>query len=65
MPAVAIILDLMVLGGFVWVKLNTDPFVLGVAAVTMAVIAIGEQIFLNYSARKKSMESDESHTHHH
>jgi len=55
----------MVLGGFVWVKLNTDPFVLGVAAVTMAVIAIGEQIFLNYSARKKSMESDESHTHHH
>jgi hypothetical protein len=64
-PSMAIVLDLMALGGFVWVKLNTDPFVLGVALVTMVVIAIGEQVFLNSSARKKSMESDESHTHHH
>jgi hypothetical protein len=64
-PAVAIILDLMVLGGFVWVKLNSDPFVIGVAVATMLVIAVAAQLFLKSSARKKSMESDESHTHHH
>lgn len=45
-PAVAIFLDLLVLGGFVWVKLNSDPFVIGVAVVTMVVIASSEQIFL-------------------
>jgi len=64
-PTVAIVLDLMVLGGFVWVKLGSDPFVLGVAVVAMIVIAIGEQIFLTSSARKQSMESDETHNHQH
>ena len=37
-PTVAIVLDLLALGGFVWVKLNTDLFVIGVAVVTMIVI---------------------------
>jgi glucose uptake protein GlcU len=39
--------------------------VLGVAVVAMIVIAIGEQIFLTSSARKQSMESDETHNHQH
>ncbi|SOB75408.1 amino acid/polyamine/organocation transporter, APC superfamily (TC 2.A.3) [Marinobacter sp. LV10R510-11A] len=64
-PSVAIVLDLMVLGGFVWVKLSSDPFVLGVAIATMIVIAIGEQIFLKSSARKKAMDDEDSHAHHH
>jgi amino acid transporter len=64
-PSVAILLDLMVLGGFVWIKLTSDPFVIGVAVVTMIVIAIGEQIFLTSSARKKAMDDEESHAHRH
>jgi hypothetical protein len=55
----------MVLGGFVWVKLNSDPFVIGVAVITMIVIAVAEQIFLKSSARKRAIESDEAHSHHH
>jgi hypothetical protein len=64
-PSVAIILDLIALGGFVWVKLNSDPLVLGVAVVTMIVIAISEQIFLTSSARKNAMNDEKSHAHHH
>lgn len=44
-PSTAIILDLLALGGFVWVKLNTDPLVIGVALLTMIVFAVTEQIF--------------------
>lgn len=61
----AIVLDLTILGGFVWVKLNTDPFVIGVAVVTMIVIAVAEQLFLKSSARRKAMENDKSHAHRH
>ena len=64
-PAIAIVLDLMVLGGFVWVKLNTDPFVIGVAVATMIVIAVAEQVFLKSSARTKAVKGDESHAHDH
>ncbi|MEX2132207.1 MAG: APC family permease [Pseudohongiellaceae bacterium] len=49
-PATAIFLDLLALGGFVWVKLNSDPFVIGVAVVVMVTIAVAEQIFLKKSA---------------
>jgi amino acid transporter len=42
----AIFLDSIVLAGFVWVKLNSDPLVIRVAVITMTVMAIGEQIFL-------------------
>jgi amino acid transporter len=51
-PITAIILDLMALIGFVWVKLNTDPYVLIVAAITMVIIAVGEIIFLRSIATK-------------
>jgi amino acid transporter len=59
-PAAAILLDLLVLGGFVWVKLNTDPFVIGVAVTAMALIAVGEWFFL----RGRSGQGEE-HGHHH
>jgi hypothetical protein len=56
-----------VLGGFVWVKLGSDPFVIGVAIATMIVIAIAAQIFLKSSARREAVESenDEAPTHRH
>ncbi len=57
-PAVAIFLDLSVLGGFVWIKLNSDPFVLGVAVVTIVVIATAELFYLKSSARKNAIEKD-------
>ncbi|WP_229332735.1 APC family permease [Spiribacter halobius] len=42
----AIALDLAVLGGFVWVKATTDPFVLLVALAVMATILLSEFVFL-------------------
>lgn len=62
-PVTAIMLDLVTLGGFVWVKLNTDPFVIGVAVVTMIAIAFGEQVFLRSASRRRAMSQRESHEH--
>ncbi|MBL4799423.1 MAG: APC family permease [Oleispira sp.] len=63
-PITAIFLDLLALSGFVWVKLNSDPYVLIVAFLTMVVIAIGETIFLRSVVRKSNkherMHSDKS-----
>ncbi|GGG47342.1 amino acid permease [Pseudohongiella nitratireducens] len=64
-PVVAILLDLLALGGFVWVKLNTDPFVIGVAVVAMIVIAVAEQIFLKRTSEARDAGGDESHEGHH
>jgi amino acid transporter len=64
-PAIAIVLDLLALGGFVWVKLNSDPFVIGVAVVTMVVIAVGELIFLKKTAGARQSDQEESDAHHH
>ena len=44
----AIGLDLTILGAFLWTKATTDPLVLGVAALGMAVIFAGERLFLNW-----------------
>ena len=64
-PATAILLDLLALGGFVWVKLHTDPFVIGVAVVTMIAIAIAEQVFLKTTAGIEPPKGEHSHAHHH
>lgn len=64
-PATAIFLDLLALGGFVWVKLNSDPFVIGVAVISMIVIAVGEQVFLNKSRKAEQSAGEDSHAHHH
>lgn len=51
------------LGGFVWVKLNTDPLVIGVAVVTMIVIC-GRRADLSEESRR--VEPPEgAHDHHH
>jgi amino acid transporter len=48
-PMVAIILDLIVLAGFVWIKINSDPLVVGVAGVVMLVILLVEILFLRHN----------------
>ncbi len=50
----AILLDLLVLGGFLWIKLMSDPMVLGVAIVVMVIIAIVEVVFLKNQGLKKA-----------
>ena len=63
-PVVAIVLDLLALLGFCWVKLNSDPFVLVVALVTMVLIALGEVLFLRSATRKQVLHDDHTHEHH-
>ncbi|QFT86714.1 Inner membrane transport protein YbaT [Halomonas sp. THAF12] len=60
-PIIAILLDIVVLGGFVWVKATSDPLVLIVAAVVMGLILVGERLFL--SKREPPAGDDHSHTH--
>ncbi len=45
----AIILDLLVLAGFLWVKIISDPLVVGVAIAAMLTIAGAEALFLRNS----------------
>jgi amino acid transporter len=54
----AIMLDLLVLGGFLWVKVISDPLVVGVAITIMVIIAITEVIFL----RKQDQTDSSSQT---
>ncbi|PRY73153.1 APC family permease [Halomonas ventosae] len=58
---VAMLLDAVVLAGFVWVKATTDPLVLVVAVVGMALILLGEWLFL--SSRKSPDDNGHSHSH--
>jgi amino acid transporter len=60
-PVTAIFLDMLVLGGFVWVKLSTDPFVIGVAVVSMIAIAVAEQIFLKRTVSAPDVGDNKSH----
>ena len=57
----AIILDLIILGGFIWVKANSDYFVLLIAAAVMATILIGEFFFL----RKRPIDEQQEKSHSH
>lgn len=45
----AITLDLIVLLGFVWIKLASDPLVVGIAGIVMLVILTVEILFLRYN----------------
>ncbi len=58
-PVIAIVLDLIVLGGFLWVKGTSDPLVLIVAAAAMAAILIMEIFFL----RNRPPEDRPEHAH--
>ncbi|MDA3823909.1 MAG: APC family permease, partial [Bacteroidales bacterium] len=46
---IAIILDLIVLAGFIYVKIQSDPLVVGVAGAVMIVILIVEVLFLRFN----------------
>lgn len=59
-PSMAIVLDLIVLGGLLWVKVASDPLVLIVAAAVMATILIVEFIFL--VTRPSEGEPEHSHS---
>ncbi len=54
----AIVLDLVVLTGFIWVKIGSDPLVVGVAGTVMLAILLAEFLFL----RKNPIEP-KSHNH--
>ncbi|MFE8069971.1 APC family permease [Marinobacteraceae bacterium S3BR75-40.1] len=56
----ALLLDAVVLAGFVWVKIQSDPLVVAVSAITMTLIAIGETWFLR---RTSQSATGHSHTH--
>lgn len=57
-PSISIFLNLVVLGGFVWVKLNSDPFVIIVSILTMIGILATEWAFLKYG---KSDSNEHAH----
>lgn len=58
----AILLDAIVLLGFIWVNATSDPLVRMVASVEMVIILLGEWLFL--SKRDTSDESEHSHHFH-
>ncbi|MEX1198280.1 MAG: amino acid permease, partial [Pseudohongiellaceae bacterium] len=62
-PVVAIALDALVLAGFVWVKLGTDPMIVILAVTVMALIAILEWIFL--TRFRPTEEHGPGHEHRH
>jgi amino acid transporter len=45
----AMLLDLVVLAGFIWIKLASDPLVVGVAGALMLAILIMEVLFLRFN----------------
>lgn len=57
----AIVLDLVVLAGFVWIKLTSDFLVVGVAGVAMVLILVFEAVFLGH--RSAAAESHEHQGH--
>ncbi len=44
--ATAIVLDVVILGAFLWVKASADPLILYVSAAAIVVIVIGERLFM-------------------
>ena len=58
-PVIAIVMDVIVIGGFLWVKVASDPLVLVVAAAIMAAILITEFFFLR--SRPSASEPEHSH----
>jgi amino acid transporter len=52
-PGISIFFNIVVLGGFVWVKINSDPLVIGIALITMLVILLSEWAFLKHEKEKE------------
>jgi hypothetical protein len=55
-PIVAIILDLIILAGFVLLKINSDPMVVGVAGTVMLAILILEALFLRNNPHRTARQ---------
>lgn len=53
----ALVLDLIVLIAFLWIKLSSDILVLIVSAAIMLIVFIGEKWFLNRTDKSESSES--------
>ncbi|PAU80347.1 amino acid permease [Halovibrio salipaludis] len=60
----AIVLDGLVLAGFLWVKLFSDPLVVGVAGLAMAAILVSESLFLGHQSPDAPTHGDHEHHHH-
>ncbi|SDK07505.1 amino acid/polyamine/organocation transporter, APC superfamily [Billgrantia gudaonensis] len=58
---IAILLDVAVLVGFLWVKATTDYLVLIVATIVMAAILIAERLFLSRNGASSSNDNTHSH----
>lgn len=58
---IAILLDVVVLAGFLWVKATTDPLVLIIASVAMAAILFAERLFLSRKGSSDLSENTHSH----
>ena len=57
-PVIALVLDSVILGAFVWMKVNSDMLVIWVALGGMAFIFAGERLFLTWN------DDDETHSEH-
>jgi amino acid transporter len=51
----AILFDLLVLGGFIWIKIASDPFVVILSGIIMVLIFVGEKWFLRNKSSKMEM----------
>jgi hypothetical protein len=58
---IAILLDVVVLAGFLWVKATTDLLVLIIASVAMAAILFAERLFLSRKGSSDLSENTHSH----
>lgn len=52
----AIVLDIVVLGAFLWVKVQSDMLVIWVSLIGLIIIFAGERLFLRYQSDEKQEE---------
>lgn len=60
MPITAIILDVAILGAFLWMKANTDLLVIWVSLAGILFIFMGERLFLSWKDEEEMSEHSES-----
>lgn len=60
-PITAIVLDVVILGAFLWLKATTDMLVIWVAICGIAFIFAGERLFLTWNDKDES-EHDKEHS---
>lgn len=60
-PMLAILLDLAILGAFLWMKATADPLVIWVSAAGMLFIFAGERLFLSWQPENGHQDHSGSH----